>query len=117
MSPLLPAPVSKSTTAIDLDKLDTDEVLLSMLAEVGIRIEQSKNLDNNPAVIICVNTEFTHGEKIEGLKDYFITINDEEVLTKMPKTLLNTLIPKAVEALSEAPMESKKCPKIYLAIE
>lgn len=115
VSPLLPAPVSKSNT--DLDKLDTEEVLLSMLEEVGIRIEQSKNLDNNPAVIICINTEFTHEEKIEGLKDYFITINDEEVQTKMPKTLLNTLVPKAVEALSEAPMDSKKCPKIYLAIE
>lgn len=112
MSPLLPAPVSKSS-----NELDTEEVMLSMLAEVGIRIEQSKNLDNNPAVIICVNTEFTHEEKIEGLKDYFITINDEEVLTKIPKTLLNTLIPKAVEALSEAPMDSTKCPKIYLAIE
>lgn len=125
MSPLLPAPVSKSTTPettptpvpVELDKLDTEEVMLSMLAEVGIRIEQESNLDNSPAVIICVNTEFTHEEKIEGLKDYFVTINDEEVLTKMPKTLLNALIPKAVEALSAAPLDSKKCPKIYLAIE
>ncbi len=93
MSPLLPAPVSKSTTTPTTD------------------------LDNAQAVIICVNTEFTHEEKIEGLKNYFITINDEDVLTKIPKTLLNTLIPQAVEALSAEPHYSKRCPKIYLAIE
>ncbi len=97
--------------------LDTEEILLGMLVELGIRLEQSKNLDNDPFVIICVNTEFTLEEKIEGLKDYFITINDEEVTTKMPKTILNTLIPKAVEALSAEPLDSKKCPIIYLAIE
>jgi hypothetical protein len=112
VSPLFPAPVS-----IEMDKLDTDEVMLSMLSEVGIRIEQNSNLDNSPAVIICVNTEFTHEEKIEGLKNYFITINNEEVSTRMPKNLLNALIPKAVEALSAAPLDSKRCPKIYLAIE
>lgn len=112
MSPLLPAPVSKSN-----EEIETDEVLLAMLEEVGIRIQDGSNLIDSPAVIICINTEFSHEEKIEGLKNYFITINDDSVPTKMPKPLLNNLIPKAVESLSEAPIDSKKCPKIYLAIE
>lgn len=88
-----------------------------MLEEVGIRIQNHSNLINSPAVIICINTEFTQEEKIEGLKNYFITINDETVPTKMPKDLLNTLVPEAVESLSAAGLDSKKCPKIYLAIE
>lgn len=115
MTPLLPAPVIiKESTETDLP--DTESVLLEMLNEKGIRIEPDSYLPDEPAVIICFNTQFLNSEKIEDLHNYRETISDETIETRIERTKLLKLVGSAIESLQSADPDDYKCPKIFLAI-
>lgn len=87
------------------------------LEERGIRIELQSKFNNQPPVVICINTQTLNSEKILELKALSELVENEVVVAGIiKKEHFINLLETSIISLEVTQPGSRLCPKIFLAI-
>ncbi len=102
---------------IEVTENSSSALPLAYLEERGIRIELQSNFNNQPPVVICINTTTLNSEKVLELRALTELIkNDSLVVEIVKKKDFLFLLETSITSLEVTLPGSRLCPKIFLAI-
>ncbi len=112
-----PEEFEEESEVIDVTENTSPDQPFVYLEKLGVRIELLSKFNNQPPVVICINTQTLNSEKILELKALIELIqNDSLVVEIINKKDFITLLETSILSLEETMPGSRLCPKIFLAI-